>query len=209
MFGPILNQQYGLTELLSTHPSMAVTHLSPRWHSEKIASCGRPLIGTVIRVVDDHGAAVRPGEVGEIVVRAHEAGGGYWKQPDGELGAFQKGWIHTGDVGWADEDGFLYIKDRKNDMIITGGLNVYPAEVESVLHEHPSVSQCAVVGVPDSKWIEVPWDGGREESWTFRQRGRADRVCSVAARALQGPEGGGVQRRVAGQSDRQGVEAEP
>ena len=157
MFGPILNQQYGLTELLSTHPSMAVTHLSPRWHSEKIASCGRPLIGTVIRVVDDHGAAVPPGEVGEIVVRAHEAGGGYWKQPDGELGAFQKGWIHTGDVGWVDEDGFLYIKDRKNDMIITGGLNVYPAEVESVLHEHPSVSQCAVVGVPDSKWIEVPW----------------------------------------------------
>lgn len=156
LLGPILNQQYGFTEMLSSHPSMAVTQLPAEWHASKPDSCGRPLVGSVVRVVDEAGKEVPVGELGEVVVKAHQAIGGYWKLPDGVVGAFRDGWIHSGDVGHFDEDGFLYIKDRKNDMIISGGLNVYPVEVENVLAEHPAVHQCAVVGIADQTWVEVP-----------------------------------------------------
>jgi acyl-CoA synthetase (AMP-forming)/AMP-acid ligase II len=135
---------------------MAVTQLHPQWHRRKVGSCGRPIVGTVIRVVDDSGNELPPGELGEIVIRCGSRVAGYWDGPPAEEGAYRNGWIHTGDVGTFDEDGFLYVKDRKNDMIISGGLNVYPAEVESVLHEHPAVAQCAVVGVEHPKWLEVP-----------------------------------------------------
>jgi acyl-CoA synthetase (AMP-forming)/AMP-acid ligase II len=135
---------------------MAVTLLPAAWHRRKPGSSGRQCVGLVVRVFDDDGAELPPGEVGEIVVRCHGSVSGYWKPAPEMQSAYRDGWIHTGDVGHFDEDGFLYVMDRKNDMIISGGLNVYPAEVESVLHEHPAVYQCAVVGVPDPEWIEVP-----------------------------------------------------
>jgi acyl-CoA synthetase (AMP-forming)/AMP-acid ligase II len=157
LLGPILGQHYGLTEVYSTYPTMAVTQLHPEWHRRKPGSCGRPIVGTVIRVVDDAGKELPPGELGEIVIRCQSRVAGYWRGPADGQGAYRAGWIHTGDVGTFDDEGFLYVKDRKNDLIISGGLNVYPAEVESVLHEHPAVAQCAVVGVSDPKWLEVPW----------------------------------------------------
>jgi acyl-CoA synthetase (AMP-forming)/AMP-acid ligase II len=156
VLGSILNQQYGLTEQYASCPTMAVTQLPASWHRRKLGSSGRQVVGLVVRVFDEDGAELPPGEPGEIVVRCHGSVAGYWKPAPDTPGAYRDGWIHTGDLGYFDEDGFLYVKDRKNDMIISGGLNVYPAEVESVLHEHPGVFQCAVVGVPDPQWIEVP-----------------------------------------------------
>ena len=156
VLGSILNQQYGLTEQYATCPTMAVTQLPAPWHRRKVGSCGRQIVGTVIRVFDDDARELPPGELGEVVVRCQGTVAGYWR-PDPEAeSAYRDGWIHTGDVGYFDDDGFLYVKDRKNDMIISGGLNVYPAEVESVMHEHPAVYQCAVVGIPDPRWLEVP-----------------------------------------------------
>jgi acyl-CoA synthetase (AMP-forming)/AMP-acid ligase II len=156
VLGPVLNQQYGLTEQYATCPAMAVTQLTAEWHRRKVGSCGRQIVGEVVRVLDEEGRELPPGELGEVAVRCHGRVAGYWKPADPEAGAYRDGWIHTGDVGHMDDDGFLYVKDRKNDMIVSGGLNVYPAEVESVLHEHPAVYQCAVVGVPEPEWLEVP-----------------------------------------------------
>lgn len=157
LLGQILGQHYGLTEVYAAYPTMAVTQLDPEWHRLKPGSCGRAIVGTVIRVVDEDGHEVVPGELGEIVIRGESHNAGYWHGPAEGEGAYRDGWIHSGDIGTFDDDGFLYVKDRKHDMIISGGLNVYPAEVESVLHEHPAVAQCAVVGVSDPKWLEVPW----------------------------------------------------
>jgi acyl-CoA synthetase (AMP-forming)/AMP-acid ligase II len=156
VLGQIVGQHYGLTEQYATVPAMAVTELSPEWHTKKIGSCGRPIVGTVIRVLDDDGAELPPGELGEIAIRCESRVAGYWKGPPAEESAYRNGWIHTGDIGSIDDDGFIFVKDRKHDMIISGGLNVYPAEIESVLHEHPGVAQCAVVGVPHPTWLEVP-----------------------------------------------------
>lgn len=156
VMGSILNQQYGFTEAWGAHPAVSVTQLTARWHNRKVGSCGRALIGSVVRVVDDQGNPVGAGELGEIVVKSEGLVGGYWNKSDETAGAYRAGWIHSGDIGYFDEDGFLYIKDRKDDMIISGGLNIYPTEVENVLSEHPAVYQCAVVGIPDPKWVEVP-----------------------------------------------------
>jgi acyl-CoA synthetase (AMP-forming)/AMP-acid ligase II len=156
VLGSILNQQYGLTEQYASCPTMAVTQLPAPWHRRKLGSCGRAIVGTVVRVFDDEARELPPGELGEVVVRCQSSVAGYWRPEPGTDSAYRDGWIHTGDIGFMDEDGFLFVKDRKHDMIISGGLNVYPAEVEAVLHEHPAVYQCAVVGVPDPSWIEVP-----------------------------------------------------
>lgn len=157
VLGPILNQQYGMVELYGSHPCMAITHLHASMHRTKPGSCGRPILGSAVRVVDEEGNSLPVGEVGEIVIKTHSRVGGYWNKSRHDPGSFRKGSLYTGDMGYFDNDGFLYVKDRKNDMIISGGFNIYPAEVESVLYEHPAVRQCAVVGVPDDVWIEVPW----------------------------------------------------
>jgi fatty-acyl-CoA synthase/long-chain acyl-CoA synthetase len=156
VLGSILNQQYGLTEQYASCPTMAVTQLPASWHRRKLGSTGRQVVGLVVRVLGEDGSELPPGEVGEIAIRCHGSVSGYWKPTPDTQGAYRDGWIHTGDIGHFDDEGFLYVMDRKNDMIISGGLNVYPAEVESVLHEHPGVYQCAVVGVADPEWIEVP-----------------------------------------------------
>ena len=154
--GPILNQQYGLTELYGGFPAMAITHLPARWHRQKAGSCGRPIVGSVIRVVDDDGAPVAAGSPGEVMIQTMSQVAGYWNKPASVAGAYENGWIRTGDVGRFDDDGFLYIHDRKNDMIISGALNVYPAEVEGALLAHDAVAGCAVVGMPHETWVEVP-----------------------------------------------------
>ncbi len=87
--------------------------------------------------------------------------GRYWSLPDDAANNYRDGWLHSGDLGYLDEDGFLFLRDRRTDMIVSGGLNIYPTEVESVLLQHPAVASCAVVGVPDDRWIEVPHRGRR------------------------------------------------
>jgi len=117
-------------------------------------SAGRPDIGVQVRIVDDKGNDVKPGELGEITVRSKQVMVEYWHKPDDTRANVIKGWLHTGDIGYYDEEGYIYIVDRKKDMIITGGENVYPREIEEVLYRHPAVLEAAVIGIPDPYWIE-------------------------------------------------------
>jgi long-chain acyl-CoA synthetase len=118
-----------------------------------------------MKLVDENGAEVGAGEVGEIVIRGHNVMKGYWQRPEATAEAMRGGWFHSGDLARVDEDGYFFIVDRKKDMIIRGGYNVYPREVEEVLFEHPKIREAAVLGVPDDEWGEeigaavVPMDG--------------------------------------------------
>jgi long-chain acyl-CoA synthetase len=158
VFGPIFAQGYGQSE-----SGPAISHLSKEDHNvldrpekeqKKLASAGRPDIGVQVRIVDDEGNDVEPGELGEIAVRSKQTMVEYWHKPDDTRANVVNGWLHTGDIGYYDEEGYIYIVDRKKDMIITGGENVYPREVEEILYRHPTVLEAAVIGIPDPYWIE-------------------------------------------------------
>ncbi|MFP6757871.1 MAG: long-chain-fatty-acid--CoA ligase [Alphaproteobacteria bacterium] len=120
----------------------------------KFRSAGRAALGVEIRIVDEDGVEVPRGEVGEIAVRGPNVMQGYWRQPELTAAALRDGWMHSGDGGRMDEDGYVYVVDRMKDMIITGGENVYSAEVEDAVHGHAAVAECAVIGIPDDKWGE-------------------------------------------------------
>jgi len=107
-----------------------------------------------VRIVDDDGRDVEAGTIGEIIVKSKRTMTGYWRKPDETKETIRDGWLYTGDLGYYDEKGFIYIKDRRHYMIITGGENVYPAEVENVLYRHPAVNEAAVIGIPDPYWVE-------------------------------------------------------
>ncbi|MHC2576452.1 fatty-acyl-CoA synthase [Bradyrhizobium diazoefficiens] len=157
VFGPVMCQVYGQTET-----SMPSTFLAPGDHFEngqiasdqRLSSCGRQTPFTKVEVQDDDGKPVPPGQVGEICVTGQGLMTGYYKNPEATAEAFRDGWIRTGDVGYRDTEGYFYITDRRKDMIVTGGFNVYSVEVERALLEHPAVHECAVIGVPDPKWGE-------------------------------------------------------
>jgi o-succinylbenzoate---CoA ligase len=121
----------------------------------KLGSAGKPLMSTELRVERD-GQVVSPGEVGEIVVRGPTVTPGYVGQPEATAIALRGGWLHTGDLGYLDEEGFLFVVDRRDDLIISGGENVYPSEVEAVLLAHPAVAEAGVVGLPSETWGQVP-----------------------------------------------------
>jgi long-chain acyl-CoA synthetase len=150
-----LVQGYGQTETCS-----ACTFLEGKYHvfegsnSGKTKSCGQAIVGLEIKLADARGEEVSPGDVGEIAVRGTTVMAGYWNQPEQTALVLRDGWMYTGDAGRMDEDGFLYIVDRLKDMIITGGENVYSAEVENVLYRHPAVAMCAVIGIPHDLWGE-------------------------------------------------------
>ena len=150
--GVPINQGYGLTEA-----SPLLTFLAPEFGIAKIGSAGRTPIFTDVRLVAPGGREITaPGEKGEIIARGPNITKGYWNNPEATAAAIDaEGWLHTGDVGTFDEDGFLFIVDRVKDMVITGGENVYPAEVENVLYEHPAIGEIAVIGLPDEQWGEV------------------------------------------------------
>jgi len=158
MFGPTLDQSYGQAESIIT-----ITHLPRHEHilnrdpvrERRLASAGREYPGVQVKVVDDHDHPLHPGETGEVVTRSDLVMRGYWNQPDKTEEAIRGGWLHTGDIGYMDEDGYLYLVDRQHDKIITGGLNVYPREVEELLSTHPAVAQVAVFGVEDPLWGEA------------------------------------------------------
>jgi len=158
VFGPCLCQSYGQTEA-----PMYMTFLDPATvaaaaagdHPERLRSCGRPTLAVRLAIMDDNGKLLPPFETGEIVARGALVGAGYYNLPEATAEIRAHGWHHTGDVGYRDDDGFFYIVDRKKDMIITGGFNVYCAEVEACVMELPQVRECAVIGVPDEKWGEA------------------------------------------------------
>lgn len=158
VFGCEFAQGYGQTEATT-----AITFLTPADHRramaekpELLTSCGKPIIGTELKIIGDDGQALPAGEVGEILVKGPQLMKGYWKRDEATASTLKDGWLHTGDAGCIDEEGYLYIKDRVKDMIISGGENVYPAELEKVLHSHPDIADVAVIGVADDKWGEVP-----------------------------------------------------
>jgi acyl-CoA synthetase (AMP-forming)/AMP-acid ligase II len=154
-FGPILAQGYGLTEaapFVTVH--FSDDHILEGPRSRLLASVGKAGFCVEARVVDEDDHTLLPGEVGEICVRGRNVMMGYWKNPDLTAKTLRGGWLHTGDIGMIDDEGFIFLMDRKADMIITGGENVYPAETEDVLYSHPAVRECAVVAAPDKKWGE-------------------------------------------------------
>jgi long-chain acyl-CoA synthetase len=142
-FGCVILEGYGLSE---TSPVASFNHPD---RERKPGSIGTPIEGVELRVVDDQREPLPPGEVGEIAIRGHNVMKGYWNRDDATRDVMKGDWFHTGDMATVDEDGYFFIVDRKKDMIIRGGYNVYPREIEEVLYEHPAVSQAAVVGVPD------------------------------------------------------------
>ena len=144
-------QGYGLTE---TAPM--ASFLLPEYALEKVGSAGFAPVYTDLEVLDESGSAVPPGERGEICVRGPNVMKGYWNRPEATAEAIdENGWFHSGDLGYLDDDGFLFVVDRLKDMVISGGENVYPAEVESVIYEHPKVAEVAVIGLPDDRWGEA------------------------------------------------------
>jgi acyl-CoA synthetase (AMP-forming)/AMP-acid ligase II len=146
-------QVYGLTET-----SGIITALSPEDHvstnSQIMASCGRAIPGVELRIVDPAGSTLTPRRVGEVICRTTKNMKGYWKRDADTAKTLRGDWLHTGDAGYLDEEGYLFIEDRIKDMIVSGGENVYPAEIEKVLIEHPDVNDVAVIGVPDERWGE-------------------------------------------------------
>jgi len=144
-------QGYGLTET-----SPYVTVLGSKFATSKIGSAGQNLMFTTVRIVDGKDQSLPAGERGEICVKGPNVMKGYWNRPEATTEAIdQNGWFHTGDVGYFDEDNFLFICDRIKDMVISGGENIYPAEVESVLFEHRAIAEVAAIGLPDDKWGEL------------------------------------------------------
>jgi acyl-CoA synthetase (AMP-forming)/AMP-acid ligase II len=157
-FGTGFCQQYGATE---TGP--LATILLPEDHVvdgppekvKRLASAGRPVVDCEVRLVDPLGRDVEPGGIGEIILRSEAIMKGYWQMPEATEERVREGWLYTGDLGQFDSEGYVFIVDRKNDLIISGGKNIYPREVEEVLYEHPGVMEATVVGVPDDYWGEA------------------------------------------------------
>ena len=158
VFGPIFAQGYGQTESgpqICTLPKEAHQVLDKPAEEQKVlASCGQPSLGVHVRVVDKENRDVGTGVVGEIIAQSDSIMTEYWKKPKETAETIVEGWLHTGDLAYYDEKGFIYIVDRKKDMIVSGGENVYSREVEDVLYKHPGVAEAAVVGVPDPRWVE-------------------------------------------------------
>lgn len=157
VFGPIFGQGYGQSEAPSGICGMHRSEydISSPLGLQRLASVGRESLGVRVRIVDESGAEVRPNMAGELTVRGDIVFPGYWKRPDATAEVLRNGWLHTGDVGYRDEEGYIFITDRVKDMIISGGSNIYPREVEEVLLQHDAVAEACVVGVPDNVWGEA------------------------------------------------------
>ena len=158
IFGPVMCQCYGQAEapmFISFLDRDILADAAQGNANNRFASCGRPSLSVRVAILDEEGTELAHGQRGEIAVRGPLVFDGYVDNPEAMAKAFRNGWLLTGDVGYRDEDGFLYIVDRKKDMIVTGGFNVFSAEVEQVILSHGSINDCAVVGVPDPKWGEA------------------------------------------------------
>jgi acyl-CoA synthetase (AMP-forming)/AMP-acid ligase II len=180
LFGPRLYQLYGQGEspmtITGLTQRMHADETHPRWR-ERLGSCGVPRTGVLVKVVDDGDRELPPGEIGEVVTKSDCVMEGYWEKPEASAETLRGGWLHTGDLGSFDEDGFLTLRDRSKDMIISGGSNIYPREIEEVLLRHPDVAEASVVARPHPEWGEevvafvVPRPGAEITSETL------DRLC--------------------------------
>ena len=153
IFGCGFSQSYGMTE-----SSGAVVNMTPAEHQgpgARLQACGRPMPGVDVLVVAPDGRPCAAGAIGEIVIRGPMVMKGYWRDPEATARTIVDGWLHSGDAGYFDADGFLHISDRIKEMIVSGAENVYPAEVENAVFHHPGVADVAVIGVPDPRWGEA------------------------------------------------------
>jgi fatty-acyl-CoA synthase len=198
-FGPIFAQYYGQSEA-----PMAITYLSRQDHAEavaeggderRLASCGRPSAFVRTALLGEDGRPVPAGEPGEICVAGTLLAGGYWNLPDETAETFRDGWMHTGDVAREDEDGFWYIVDRTKDMIVTGGFNVFPREVEDVVAEHPAIAQVGVIGTPHEKFGEAVTaivvlrsDAPRDEESVARMTAEIQEMVKARKGSVQSPK---------------------
>ena len=173
----------------------------------KPGSIGTPIRGVEMRVVDGDGQDVTAGEVGEIAIRGHNLMKGYWRRADATAEAIPDGWFRSGDLGRVDEDGYYFIVDRKKDLIIRGGYNVYPREIEEVLYEHPAVAEAAVIGVPDPPLGEEVGAAVVLKPGADGHRRRAPGLRQGTGRGLQVPAPRLARRRPAEGSDRQDPQA--
>ena len=165
-FGCVILEGYGLSE---TSPVASFNHPE---RERKPGSIGTPIRGVEMKVVDDaDGNELPPGDVGEIAIRGHNVMKGYWNRPDATAEVINDGWLLTGDLARTDEDGYFFIVDRKKEMIIRGGFNVYPREIEEVLYEHPAVLEAAVIGVPDEAHRRGDRRSDRAQARPRRERG--------------------------------------
>lgn len=158
VFGPVMTQVYGQAEagpLVGTVFTPAEHLRALKENPDRLASCGRPTLLTKLKILDDDGKELPQGQAGNIAFSGQFQMLEYYKNPEQTREVRKNGWIHTGDIGRMDGEGFVYIVDRKREMIITGGFNVYPSEIEQAIFHHPAVQDCAVVGVPDEKWGEA------------------------------------------------------
>lgn len=146
-----LNQIYGLTETTGPFTCLPFEHHT----GERLLSCGRPMFGARAKIIGKNDEELPPGEIGEICYQGESLMAGYWARPEASADAMRGGWFRSGDAGYIDENGFIFVKDRIKDMIVSGSENVYPAEVEAVLAGHPDIVECAVIGIPDTKWGET------------------------------------------------------
>lgn len=157
-FGPKLSEGFGQSESgpAITHLSSDECNVAGKSEEEQkiLLSAGRPHPGVQVRITDDEGNDLKQGEIGEILVKSKHCMKEYWNKPEDTAKSLVDGWLHTGDMGYYDHQGYIYIADRKKDMIITGGENVYPREIEEVLYQHPAVLEAAVIGIPDPYWVE-------------------------------------------------------
>jgi len=154
IFGNVFGQAYGMTE-----SNGGGIYMTPAEHDlnkpDRLRACGRPAPGYEVRVVDEDRNDVPVGTVGEIIIRSSTLMTGYWNLPEATQSTLRDGWLHSGDAGFFDDEGFVYIYDRVKDMIISGGENIYPAEIESALYGHPAIADVAIIGVPDDSWGEA------------------------------------------------------
>ncbi len=201
-FNCLVIEGYGLSE------STCRSTFNPPNQQRRPGSCGKP-IGNEMRVVDDDDREVADGELGEIVLRGENILKGYYRNPEATATAFRGGWFHTGDIGYRDADGYFYIVDRKTDMIIRGGENIYPREIDEVLYQHPAVAAAASIGVPDQLYgeevaafvvLKEGWEASEQELITFCRERLADYKCPKTVRLVEdipkGPTGKLLKREL-------------
>ena len=155
--GPVFMQDYGASEAGALTILDIEDHVvdGPPEKVKRLASCGKPIPGVSVQVLNEKGEEVKPGEIGELTTKSPMVMKGYWKLPEETEATLRDGRFYTGDLCTVDEEGYIYVKDRKKDMIISGGFNIYPFELESVLQEHPAIADAAVFGIPDEQWGEA------------------------------------------------------
>ena len=200
--GVALQQGYGMTE---TSPAVLV--LDREDAARKAGSAGKPVLHTEVRIVRPDGTDADVGELGELWVKGPNITPGYWNRPDANKSSFTDGWLHTGDATRVDEEGFYYIVDRWKDMYISGGENVYPAEVENVLHQLAAIAEAAVIGIPERAMGRGRHGDRRGQAGPTLDRGGNPRALRGQSRAVQMPAPDRVRRCAAAQRHRQNPQA--